>query len=459
MRPLLLTLAFSGCLACGTGTDSPSTAGAGASGDAAGDSATAAADAKPPGDAAGDGGAPADATPDAGPDPDTGSDPDAAPLPPEGCAAIAGDCLARLRGCMPASGARAAVCAPCPVGTYPSGPYAQCAAIPGEPREHDFVTVTLQPGEELSSVCQSWFLQNDEELWVNAVEFVSGGGYHHSNWFFVPDGGPNDPGYPAGRWDGCYSGGFDELAAAQAGGVIFAQSTQVARELQKFPEGVAVRIPPWSRIIGATHLLNVFPEPLETPLRMVLYTISADEVATPLVPFRLSYVDLDIPAGTKASFSSECNFSQFYSRVTFDDFRMRLFYVLPHYHALGTGFRLGIWGGPRDGETLFELGAFGPDPFGAAFDPPVDLASAKGLAFSCRYHNTLGKKVGWGIGDNEMCVMLGFADTEVAFDGHVLATDSTTTGPDGLSAVGACHVAGFPFDQKRPGGRAPGSRP
>jgi hypothetical protein len=37
---------------------------------------------------------------------------------------------------------------------------------------------------------------------------------------------------------------------------LFALSTQSHEETQQLPEGSAIRIPPYSRIIGASHLLN-----------------------------------------------------------------------------------------------------------------------------------------------------------------------------------------------------------
>src|SRR5215510_6537941 len=62
---------------------------------------------------------------------------------------------------------------------------------------HDFGTTMLAPGEERDDVCQSWTLDNQTELWVNQVDFRSDGGYHHSNWVYVPD---VDYDVPDGVW-------------------------------------------------------------------------------------------------------------------------------------------------------------------------------------------------------------------------------------------------------------------
>ena len=327
---------------------------------------------------------------------------------------------------------------------------------PQEPRtqwSHQFDTITLEAGKEHNGWCQSWILNNEEELWVNAVELVTGGGYHHSNWFFVPEG---ELDYPPGLWKNCYNKGFHEIDAAVAGGVLFAQSTQVDTERQEFPAGVAVRIPPYSRIIGATHLLNVMPEPLETELHMHLWTIEADAVSVPLTPFRLSYLDLDIPAQSKADFTGECEIRTSYEAIAGEPYDMELYWVLPHYHSRGDGFELTHLGGDKDGESIFEVGEFSTEPFGVVFDPPISLSGSDGLRFTCRYDNELEKPIHWGIGIHEMCVMLGFARSKLAFDISVLETDVSEAPAQPTEAIqnsGPCVVFGFPFDQEKAGGQ------
>jgi hypothetical protein len=368
----------------------------------------------------------------------------------EGCAALLSDCIQAQKACVEAINDLPAHCELCPHGQSPNAANGQCAPIVGTVYEHAFEEVSMEAGEEFSGVCQSWVLNNETELWVNAVEFVSDGLYHHSNWFFVPEGKNN---YKPGKWMNCYEEGFSELDAAIAGGVLFAQSTQVARDLQKFPDGVAVRIPPNSRVIAATHLLNTSPQTETTGLTMRIYTIDSAEVTVKLSPFRLTYGALDIPAGSTAEFTSNCDLDDLFQKLKGEPLNLKLYYALPHYHALGHGFRLGIHGGPQDGKTLFELGPFGADPFGRVFDPPVDLAGATGLSFTCGFRNPTDKAVGWGIGDQEMCVMLGFAESELAFDASV--DENTVLGPDAENVVqniGDCSVIGFGFSQLKEGG-------
>ncbi len=390
--------------------------------------------------------------------PDSTSD-TGTPVGEPACAPLAKDCKFIQQGCTLKDGKPK--CTPCTEGQAPQGDLAVCAPIPGKVIAHDFGVLELEVAQEEDGWCQSFALNNAEELWVNAVEFISDGGYHHSNWFFVPEGSTQgtDPSgkpmeAPLGLWKNCYKEGFQEVSAALAGGVLFAQSTQVVRDVQKFGEGIAVRIPPWQRVIGATHLLNVYPNKLATRLRMRIYTVPAAEVKTKLTPFRFSYYDLHIPPKGNALVEGTCDFGPAHEKATFGKpFGLRLHYALPHYHRLGTSFRLAYSGGPNDGKTIFEQGAFNPDPFGHVLEPPIDVST--GLTLSCGFANPSDDEIIWGIGKNEMCVMLGFAESAVAYDASVSTSDSDVTKDGTRTLKGPCKVVGYPFLQDKAGGTPP----
>src|SRR5437773_2345323 len=57
-------------------------------------------------------------------------------------------------------------------------------------RRYPFGPFTILPSQEISDQCVQISLNNDTELYVNAVELTTGAGFHHSNWFFVPAGDP-----------------------------------------------------------------------------------------------------------------------------------------------------------------------------------------------------------------------------------------------------------------------------
>jgi len=357
------------------------------------------------------------------------------------CAAMLEPCLERQRTCTIVGDAP--TCTMCPAGQYAARPDGACATIPGTPLAHDFGTQSLTAGQEIGSLCQTWILDNDEDLWVNAVEMDNDGFYHHSNWFHVPESFHD---WPSGPWLDCYDEGFHEIDAALAGGVVYAQSTQVKRELQKFVPGAAVRIPPRSRVITVTHLLNYTPSPQTTGLRITLHTLPRAEVTRPLTPAQVVYSDLQIPPQATSYFGATCDLAKAYTNLVAGPMTMKLHYVLPHYHALGAGFEVQIVGGARDGEVIVDLGAFRDEPFGFAFDPPIDLGDATGLRWGCKFDNPTDEVVRWGIGDQEMCEGLLFLESPIAFSAQTRATESHSTVEGVETFSGACDVLAFPFD-------------
>jgi hypothetical protein len=340
-------------------------------------------------------------------------------------------------------------CVTCPKGSYASSTNAQCIPIEGQAIVHDFAEMTLAPGEEIDSVCQTWILNNAEELWVHAVEFENGGGYHHSNWIFVPEG---YNGWKTDPWPNCYSEGFSEGVAGLIGGVLFAQSTQAEEELQKFKPGAALRIPPYSQIMAPTHLLNYKPEALTTHLKLTIYTIPSSEVTTKLTPIVLTNRALALPKNSTSEFKAHCDFNDTHETFLGAPLDAKLHYALPHYHNRAINFRLSIYGGERDGELIFEDDGYGVEPFGRRFDPPIDLSGSKGLTFSCIYKNESNKKIKWGIGDREMCDMLGFVESPASLIGYVDGGKIQQLDDGTYLHEGDCAASSVEFDQSKDGG-------
>ena len=341
-----------------------------------------------------------------------------------------------------------AQCIRCDTGFYPKAPEATCTPLEGKRHQHAFDAITLEPGEEVGSVCLSWVLNNPTEMWIHAVEFENDGGHHHSNWVFVPE---DYNGWPTEPWYNCYQEGFMEVAAAIEGGVLYAQSTQIERELQKFTSGAAVRIPPYSRVMAPVHLLNYLPTPLTTQTRLTLYELAPEEVTIKLAPLVLTNRALALPPEARSIFRADCDFARSFSTY-YGPMRAKLHYVLPHYHDRATTFSLRILGGERDGELLFEDTGYSAEPFGRVFDPPIDLDNSTGLSFACTYDNPSAKVVKWGIGDREMCDMLGFVESPAAFIGLVTEADLSEQGDGSYISNGECVGTAVEFAQDKDGG-------
>jgi hypothetical protein len=316
----------------------------------------------------------------------------------------------------------------------------------------DVSTITVGAGVEDEDTCQSWTLNNPTELWVNAVGESNDGAYHHANWFFVPD---DMFVAPDGTWS-CSELGFSELNAAVIGGYLFALSTQSALENQQLPAGSGIRIPPYSRVIGSSHLLNASGDPITTTMHLELHTIPPADVKAKMAPARIQYHDLSLEPMARSSFTTECLFADDYTTQLGGPLKYELHYVLSHYHGLGAYARLEIAGGPRDGEVIMQHDGFGEN-FGVALDPPLDLgaAGAQGVRFTCGFQNPRNERVGWGIGDQEMCVVALQAKSDLAWDGDVRRGTGVSDGADAQGEIdhhGPCDMLAFQWDFDKAGG-------
>jgi hypothetical protein len=318
----------------------------------------------------------------------------------------------------------AARCVPCELGQYATQS-GQCAPIAGTPLHHAFAEFETPAGSEVLGLCQSWTLDNDDELFINAVELVQNEGSHHSNWTFVPDDRYDGP---DGVWP-CEERNYDQLSAALAGGVLYAQSTQAAKEVQKFPDGAVVRLPARARIIGDVHILNPTDHVIRGRAEMTIYALEPADVRVRLAPFHLTYDGLDIPPRSTSRFTGECELTDYFEDAVGTPVEMTLYYALPHTHALGTRFFFEVMGGPNDGRSLLDVQGFNSEARGRLYDPPLDLAGATGLRFGCEFENPRDESVGWGFGDQEMCEMLGFADMGIVFESRV--EEANPAGSDG----------------------------
>ncbi|MEM9190529.1 MAG: hypothetical protein AAGF12_15195 [Myxococcota bacterium] len=271
---------------------------------------------------------------------------------------------------------------------------------------HRFSPVPIESGEEISGLCQSWDMGNETELFVRSVRSRNDGAWHHSNWLWAPQSmfaGEGD------TWR-CRDRGWDEVVAGFAGDVFFAQSTQAIEEAQVFAPGTAIRIPPNSSVVGGVHLLNATPNAMNTAIEFEVDTVPESEVDTVLVGTSFTITNLAIPPRTESRFSMTCDIGEVYQRTygKLPDFK--IYYVLPHYHTLGTFFRLDLVGGSRDGDVIFEQESLIGEPLGETLAVPVDVTGSEQLRFTCGYDNPRNETVRFGIGDQEMCVFLAFTD-------------------------------------------------
>lgn len=279
----------------------------------------------------------------------------------------------------------------------------------------DYGKWTIPAGGE-QYPCAQWTLNNEEPLYVTAVVQANDGGFHHSNWYAVPDDQYEGP---DGFFD-CEDRNFQEQSGAVLGEVVFAQSTQAYDEVQQFPrEEVVIKIPPHRKIIGGLHLLNVSTNPMETGVRMGLKLTHPRDVETIVTPWRMDNSALSIPAGEEWRFRTDCDLSVQYENKAKEPFEPKMYWLLPHYHGLGNYFRVDLLK-PEGDETIFELSGFNAEANGVTFETPLDLAGVTGMRFVCGYHNPTDQLVTYGLqGDDEMCTLLAFTDAKMRLNTQV----------------------------------------
>lgn len=291
-------------------------------------------------------------------------------------------------------------------------------ADPNAPRTLTFGPYSLEPGAEVTDRCVSVSLHNEEPIYVNQVELQTGPGFHHSNWFWVPE-------HQFAGEDGTWSCGdryYTEAAAGLFGAVVFAQSTQAEHEIQAFPVGAATKIPPRSKLVAGLHLLNPSDEPLAPTISLILTPLPAAEVTTELHGFAFQNQSIELPPHAKSRFTIECDLTKGVgiNGMPFErpapDFRF--YHVLAHYHELGTGMTLeALRDGDGGSEMMFETRTRVGDGLAAVLDPPFEMTGRSKIRFACEYDNPRDVPVGWGVGDQEMCIVFAFTDSPMVWSG------------------------------------------
>jgi len=301
--------------------------------------------------------------------------------------------------------------------------------------EREFTGIQVSPASESTDLCASWRLDNDRPLYVNQVEMEAGSGWHHSNWFFVPEGTFSED---DGVWR-C-AGDFDGVKAALYGGVLFAQSTQATAETQAFQPGAALEVPPHSVVVGELHIINVGEQELDTGVTLSLTGLPEEEVVTRLRPLAFDFHQLAIPAQQRSRFEASCDMEEAFGAPI----DLAIHYVLPHYHRFGTGMDIEMMGGERDGETIYGIESRIGEPLGRSMAPPLSMVGARGIRFACEFDNTTPDTIYFGNNkDSEMCIMLAFTDSSLVWGGGVLEGSPRLRGvEDGVAVYeGDCSVA------------------
>ena len=309
-------------------------------------------------------------------------------------------------------------------------------ADPNAPRTYSFGPYPLEPGKEITDSCVSITLDNDEPIYINEVELTTGPGFHHSNWFWVPQ---NQFAGEDGTWS-CNERHYSEAAAGLFGAVVFAQSTQALHEIQKFPAGAATKIPPRSKLVAGLHLLNPTDGVLAPKIELKVTPIAEADVTAELHGFAFQNQTIQLPPHARSRFTLECDLTKGvgvdgkpFERPAPD---FRIYHVLAHYHELGAGMTFeAIRDSDGGAEMMFETQTRIGDGLAAVLDPPFDLTGHKKIRFACEFDNPRDTTVGWGVGDQEMCIVFAFTDSPQVWSGGVPFEEPPGPGVDNNGVI------------------------
>jgi hypothetical protein len=197
------------------------------------------------------------------------------------------------------------------------------------------------------------------------------------------------------------------------GNVLFGSSTQIAGdEWYRFADGEGYRVRDDFEIVARMHFLNPSDQEITVAPTYEWFTIDEAKLVNELGAFIWMYSNFEIAPQSTLTATADCSLPGTHP--------MHVVSLLPHMHKLGTSLDATYVGGPFDGMKFLDSPGYDPDNgVLTQYDPPVDLTEATGITFSCTWHNTFDKTIREGVGDNEMCMIFGYAwPVEKAFTAY-----------------------------------------
>ncbi len=231
---------------------------------------------------------------------------------------------------------------------------------------------------------------------VGGAVLCTGPGMHHGNITTRPKTGEGIRPCPADNGD-------PATDVTAGGNVLFGSSTQVSgEEWYRFADGEAYRVLDSYEIVARMHFLNPSDQEITVAPKYEWFTIDETKLEREIGAFIWMYQNFTIPPMSTKTVTADC--------VLPGEHTMHVVSLLPHMHKLGKSLAATYVGGPFDGQAFLDSQGYDPDNGVLTFyDPPVDLTDAVGITFSCTWQNTFDRTIREGIGDNEMCMVFGYA--------------------------------------------------
>lgn len=262
-------------------------------------------------------------------------------------------------------------------------------AVPADAREIEFPEVVIMPGSEVQNC---YFLEPETaDIYASALESYQGQYGHHLVLFYSI--APEEPGTVR-----------DCTSIADMLTLIPAISS-VNFGLEKFPEGMAVRIPAGTQLVVQQHYLNTSDKPLRAHDVLHLRTRPKEDIAELAGFWGISDIEFVLPPAP-----GEEQVVEFDCAAPRD---MKVMMAGPHMHEWGVRFEATLLRGGPDGTPEQFINV---DPWKADFrdnppvvefgkETPLDVKQGDVLRTKCVFNNTSDKDLAF---PSEMCASYGY---------------------------------------------------
>jgi hypothetical protein len=180
---------------------------------------------------------------------------------------------------------------------------------------------------------------------------------------------------------------------------VFFGGAMVPQSDFRFPDGVALRLPPNTGLDLNAHYVNRTGAEFPGEVQVNLHTVAASQVRTVASPLNLQNTDITIRAHADTTI-----------RKTFvvSEPTMTIITLTSHMHEHGTRFVVRLAGGARDGQVVYDNTDWA-HPLVRTFDAPLVLKKGEALVSEVTYHNTTDRVIRFGLtSEDEMGIVFGY---------------------------------------------------
>lgn len=193
-------------------------------------------------------------------------------------------------------------------------------------------------------------------------------------------------------------GTINSLTFTQMQNHLFLGGGTDVNDTYTFPPGVALRMPAATALDLNAHYFNTQTGNFTGENFVNLYTVPASSVIKEAKPINFANLSFSLPPNQRRTITTNFTFS---SAVT-------VFMLTSHFHKLGEKFVIKIFGGPRNGEIVYESTDW-QHPKVINFSTPIMLSAGQGFTSEVTYNNTTSRTVNFGLtSEDEMNIIFGY---------------------------------------------------